>query len=102
MTDIKELWEYACNGNIEKLKKYYDDGGSINNRYFKFGEGHSLIMGAFRNNQFDTVEYLISVGEEVTKKEYDEICVEMRKFDIMRELTEQKEQSVRMNESQSM
>ena len=59
MTDIKELWEYACNGNIEGLKKYYDDGGSINNRYFKFGEGHSLIMGAFRNNQFDTVEYFI-------------------------------------------
>ena len=102
MTDIKELWEYACSGNIEELKKYYDDGGSINNRYFKFGEGHSLIMGAFRNNQLDTVEYLISAGEEVTKKEYDEICVEMRKFDIMQELTEQQEQSVRMNESQSM
>jgi len=63
MTDINKLWEYACDGNIEELRKYYDNGGSINNRYIKFGEGHSLIMGAFRNNHFDTVEYLMSVGE---------------------------------------
>ena len=102
MTDINVLWEYACSGNIEKLKEYYDDGGSVNNRYFKFGEGHSLIMGAFRNNQFDTVEYLISVGEELSKKEYNEIRTEMRKFDIMRELTNQQEQSIGMNEMQSM
>ena len=44
MTDINKLWEYACSGNIEELKKYYDNGGSVNNRYIKFGEGHSLIM----------------------------------------------------------
>ena len=22
LTDINELWEYACSGNIEKLKEY--------------------------------------------------------------------------------
>lgn len=102
MKDIEELWEYACSGNIEKLRKYYNDGGSINNRCFKFGEAHSLIMGAFRNNQFDTIEYLISVGEEVSKKEYDGLYVEMRKIDVMRKLIEQKEQCFRINESQSM
>lgn len=102
MTDINKLWEYACSGNVEELKKYYDNGGSVNNRYIKFGEGHSLIMGAFRNNQFDTVEYLMSVGEEISPKEYEEIQTEMRKLDIMQRLVEQKEQEFDMSQTQSM
>ena len=92
MTDINKLWEHACSGNIEELKKYYDNGGSINNRYIKFGEGHSLIMGAFRNNQFDTVEYLMSEGEELSPKEFKEIQTEMRKMEIMHKLVESQEQ----------
>lgn len=44
MTDIEDLWKYACSGDIEALKKYYDDGGSINNRYFKAGTSHSLML----------------------------------------------------------
>lgn len=102
MTDINKLWEYACSGNIEELKKYYDNGGSINNRYFKFGEGHSLIMGAFRNNQFDTVDYLVSVGEELSKKEYMEIQTEMRKLEIMQKLIKQQESEISMTDIQSM
>ena len=86
MEDINKLWEYACSGNTEELRKYYENGGSINNRYFKFGESHSLIMGAFRNNKFDTVEYLMSVGEELTNKEYTDIKNEMRKQEILGEL----------------
>ena len=101
MTDINKLWEYACSGNIEELKKYYDNGGSINNRYFKFGEGHSLIMGAFRNNQFDTVDYLVSVGEELSKKEYMEIQTEMRKLEIMQKLIKQQESEISMTDMQS-
>ena len=91
MEDINKLWEYACSGNTEELRKYYENGGSINNRYFKFGESHSLIMGAFRNNKFDTVEYLMSVGEELTNKEYTDIKNEMRKQEILGELVERKE-----------
>lgn len=91
MEDINKLWEYACSGNTEELRKYYENGGSINNRYFKFGESHSLIMGAFRNNKFDTVEYLMSVGEELTNKEYADIKVEMRKQEILHSLVERKE-----------
>lgn len=102
MTDINKLWEHACSGNIEELKKYYDNGGSVNNRYIKFGEGHSLIMGAFRNNQFDTVEYLMSVGEEISPKEYEEIQTEMRKLDIMQRLVEQHDQEFDMSQTQSM
>ena len=91
MDDINKLWEYACSGNTEELRKYYENGGSINNRYFKFGESHSLIMGAFRNNKFDTVEYLMSVGEELTNKEYTDIKKEMRKQEILGELVERTE-----------
>lgn len=102
LTDIDLLWEYACSGNIKKLKEHYDNGGSVHNNYFKFGEAHSLIMGAFRNNQFDTVEYLMSVGEEITPKERMEIETEMRKLDIMQRLVEQKEQEFDMSQTQSM
>ena len=89
--DINKLWEYACSGNTEKLKEYYDNGGSINNRYFRFGESHSLIMGAFRNSHYDTVEYLMSVGEELTNKEYDEIKANLRQQDIMHQLVDRQE-----------
>lgn len=102
MTDINKLWEHACSGNTDELKKYYDSGGSINNRYIKFGEGNSLIMGAFRNNQFDTVEYLMSVGEGISPKEYEEIQTEMRKLDIMQRLVGQKEQKRELNQTQTM
>lgn len=97
MEDINKLWEYACSGNTEELRKYYENGGSINNRYFKFGESHSLIMGAFRNNKFDTVEYLMSVGEELTNKEYTDIKNEIRKQEILGELVERKELMLDIN-----
>lgn len=92
--DINKLWEYACSGNTEKLKEYYENGGSINNRYFRFGESHSLIMGAFRNSQFDTVAYLMSVGEELTNKEFADVKSEIKRIDILRELVEPKEQTL--------
>jgi hypothetical protein len=66
---IEMLWEYACCGDVESLKSYYENGGEPNRRYYAFGGEHSLIMGAFRNNQFEAVEYMLSVGETVTKDE---------------------------------
>lgn len=86
MTTIEELWTYACNGDIESLEKSYANGYGINNRYFKFGESHSLIMGAFRNNEYDTVEYLLEQGEELTQKEYEEIQNEVRRLEVMRKM----------------
>lgn len=102
LTNIENLWLWACSGDTEKLKEFYDNGGSINNRYFRFGENHSLIMGAFRNNKFETVEYLMSVGEEITPKEYEEIQADMRKKDIMQRFVEQKEQELDAGQTQSM
>ena len=100
--DINELWEYACSGNTDALKEYYDEGGSINNRYIKFGRGHSLLMGAFRNNHFETVEYLMSVGEELTKEEYNEFKTEMIKQELIERMVSQSEPDLSMNDIQMM
>ena len=85
MYDCK-LWEYACNGDIEKLKKYYSEHNETNRRYCRFNKEHSLIMGALRNNQFETVEYLISVGETITDEEKEQILTELKRIDIMKKL----------------
>ena len=85
MYDCK-LWKYACNGDIEKLKKYYSEHNETNRRYCRFNKEHSLIMGALRNNQFETVEYLISVGETITDEEKEQILTELKRIDIIKKL----------------
>lgn len=102
LTDINELWEYACSGNIEKLKEYYKNGGSVNTCYFKFGEDHSLLKGSFRNNQFETVEYLMSEGERLSPKETAKIKNELRKLGLMQKLTESEGQEEDMGMTHSM
>lgn len=85
---IEKLWELACSGDIKALKDYYlSEYRMPNRRYFKFGKENSLIIGAFRNNEFDTVEYLMEVGETVTTEEEKEMLNELRRFDIMRKIT---------------
>ena len=83
---IYKLWEYVCNGDIEKLKKYYSEHNEINRRYCRFNKEHSLIMGALRNNHFDTAEYLISVGETITDEEKEQILTELKRIDIIKKL----------------
>lgn len=83
---IEILWEYACCGELELLKRYYEDDGETNRRYFAFGSEHSLIMGAFRNNQFEAVEYMLSVGETVTQAEKDEFNKELQKIICLRKI----------------
>lgn len=81
--NIEKLWEYACSGNIGELQKYYNGKHTMYNYYEKFGEKHSLIMGAFRNNQFDTVMYLLEVGERLTPKEQEEINIELKRLKVL-------------------
>ena len=50
-----------------------------------------MFMGAFRNSHYDTVEYLMSVGEGLTNKEYDEIKANLRQQDIMHQLVDRQE-----------
>ncbi len=87
MENIEKLWEYSCSGDIEALKKHFSlNRSELNKRYSKFGREHSLIMGVFRNNQFETVEYLMSVGETVTAEEKKEINKELKRIELLRRL----------------
>lgn len=60
------LWSAACSGEIDILKAYYENGGKVGREYFKFGIAHSLIAGALRNRNYETVDYLLLVGETVS------------------------------------
>ena len=91
METTEKLWEAACSGDIETLKQYYRvEAKKINVRYSKFGKEHSLIMGAFRNNQYEVVDYLISVGETVTAEEKEEMETELKRVRYMEILTQLK------------
>lgn len=85
---IETLWMLVCDGNIKELKEYFSsEYGILNRRYCMFGKENSLIMGAFRNEELDTVEYLLNIGETVTLEEEKEILNELRRIDIMRRIT---------------
>lgn len=86
-TNIEKLWQYACSGNITELKKYYEqECGEVNRRYERFGHSNSLVMGAFRNRQFETVDYLLDVGEIITRDEDKEISDMLNKAELMRRI----------------
>ena len=84
--NIEKLWSAACSGNIDYLKKYYENGGEKKLRYQAFGKTHSLVMGAFRNNLYDTVDYLLSVGETLTPLEKDEVAFELRRLETLKKI----------------
>lgn len=70
---INSLWEAACSGDTETLSSYYDNGGERNRRYTKFNRDHSLIAGAYRNNQMEVVDLLLAQGETVMEHERQEL-----------------------------
>ena len=75
-TNIEQLFGLACSGNIKALKEYWDGEGDLNITYERFGKEHSLIMGAFRNQQYDTVRWLKNHGCRLTQDEQDKINME--------------------------
>ena len=76
ITITEQLFGLACSGNIKALKDYWNGEGDLNVTYERFGKEHSLIMGAFRNQQYDTVRWLKNHGCRLTDEEQDEINVE--------------------------
>lgn len=67
---IKTLWVAACSGDIDTLRNHFSEyPQTINKRYRAFGREHSLIMGAYRNGNYNVVDYLISIGETITDEE---------------------------------
>lgn len=85
---IKTLWSYACNGELNSLRKYYMDYGELNRRYNAYNQDNSLVMGAFRNKHYETAEYLLSVGERPTKEEQAKIREELRRIELMNKMIE--------------
>ncbi len=67
------LFELACAGDIEALAVLYQKGVSMDVRYSRFGEEHSLIMGTFRNRQWDTVRWLLAHGARLTRPEQEAV-----------------------------
>lgn len=93
MFDIEELWSYACNGNIEKLKQCEKEwiwSDSVDYPFYKnyvaFGKENSLVMGAFRNNQFETVDWLLGIGCRPTEAEITEMQNELKRIKYMKRL----------------
>lgn len=74
--NIERLFGLACSGDIETLEMYYNNGENLNVTYNKFGKEHSLIMGAYRNRQYDTVKWLKNHGCSLSEDEQDEINME--------------------------
>lgn len=84
--NVKNLWSLACSGDIDSLREYYESGGDVNLRYNRFNTEYSLIMGALSNRQYDTIDYLLSVGETVTDEEFKEIEYLVRRQNVLREI----------------
>ena len=72
---IDDLWEAVCSDDRSIVRNYYKNGGTKNLRYPKFGHEHSLIMGAFRNENYDMYKLLISYGETITSSEESELDI---------------------------
>ena len=75
-TNTEQLFGLACSGNIKALEEYWNGEGDLDVTYRKFEKEHSLIMGAFRNQQYDTVRWLKNHGCRLTHEEQDEINIE--------------------------
>ena len=72
-TSINALWNAACSGDLTTLRNYYSGVCELNRRYHKFGSDHSLIAGAYRNGQIETVDFLLRMGETVMDHERSEL-----------------------------
>ena len=81
-----ELWHAVCNDDIEAVRKYYESGGEKNRRTYRFNREHSLIMGAYRNKNWDMVKFLIDNGETVTDEEKEELLEPLRQLELVRML----------------
>lgn len=58
------LWTAAASGNKKYLTDYYTKGGKPNQKFNGFGQDHSLIMAAARNQLPEIVKMLEGYGEK--------------------------------------
>lgn len=70
MLTINKIWEMACSGEAEKLENLILENVVNPNAHYN---GMSLLIGAYRNRELDTVEMLIAYGGKVEPREAEEI-----------------------------
>lgn len=68
-----KIWSAVCSGDIFTLEETIKEWQGKNITHLAFGIEHSLIMGALRNKEFQTVCYLIKNGENVLPHETEEL-----------------------------
>ena len=76
----------ACSGDIESLDTLYRMNGTIDLTYRKFGREHSLLMGAYRNHHWETVDWLKSHGAALTPQEQKELSDQGKALEFLREM----------------
>lgn len=84
----EKLFELACAGEIETLRGLYQNGQRLDVTHEKFGKEHSLIMGAFRNRQWDTARWLLGSGAKLTLEEWAEINDRYQEMRLIEEMQE--------------
>lgn len=83
------VWSAVCSNNQDLVSKLFSDGSiKPNTRYERFGNNNSLIMGALRNNNFDMVDFLKSLGETILKSELEEYKSIMAKRNYSDDVTD--------------
>lgn len=87
----QKLFELACAGNTEALAELYKNGCSMDAAYYKFGEPHSLVMGAYRNRQWDTVRWLLKHGAKLTDTEQEEVNNRYMEMELLSEMQDMSE-----------
>lgn len=84
----EKLFELACAGETETLRELYQNRQRLDVTYEKFGKEHSLIMGAFRNRQWDTARWLLGSGAKLTLAEQAEINDRYQEMRLIKEMQE--------------
>lgn len=84
----EKLFELACAGETETLKRLYQNGQRLDVTYEKFGKEHSLIMGAFRSQQWDMARWLLVSGAKLTLAEQAEISDRYQEMQLIKEMHE--------------
>ena len=84
----EKLFELACAGETEALRELYHSGQRLDVTYEKFGREHSLIMGAFRSQQWDTARWLLVSGAKLTLAEQAEISDRYQEMQLIIEMHE--------------
>lgn len=71
-----KIWQAVCSGDIITLETLYEYWQNKHITHLAFGIEHSLIMGALRNKEYATVNYLIKRGEIILSYETEELLQE--------------------------